>query len=312
MFARIGAPGAPNALARGAEGTIYVTTNNGTARGTPLVPSRVFSYRRDGSRAAGVAVEGQPPDHADGVTAAAVDPGNGHLVVVDANTARVIEVEPDTGRQRVLAKIPDLPPCFVPVGASDCQPGALDAGPVPSGAAFDARGTLYVSDSGQATIWRLVRGERKLQVWYQSFDFSTGDAPAGVAFDGRGHLLVTAGSSFDGNNPQSGGLYAIAIASDGSAGGRTLRATFSDADAPGAVAVGATRRAYVVLRGARAVVSVRPDGKAAGRYELGARLDAPGGVVVDADRFLVANQSTTNDPEKWHVIAVGIKDRPPA
>jgi hypothetical protein len=312
VFTRISAPGSPTAIALSRDGTLHVGTNNGSRRGGAPTPSSLLSFHPDGTTAGSIAVEGQPADHAEGLTAAAVDPRTGQVVVLDAATERIIAIDTTNGTQRELARLRDLRPCLL-VLLNTCEPGIFDHAPTPVGAAFDQRGVLYVADAGQATIWRLAPGDREPQPWHQRLDYATGDGLAGLALDTTGSLLLTVGTSLDLANPGAGGLYRIAVGNDGRAGRRTLVVGLHDAR-PGALAVGSSGTTYTVLRSTGSVLAVRPDGSTVNTYASSpgadVPLDAPSGLVVGNGRVLVANQSGTNDPNNWAVLAIAVDDSP--
>src|SRR6185437_15553190 len=70
----------------------------------------------------------------------AFNPTTGDLLVCDLGKSQVLKVDPQSGAAGVFAALPALTP-----GAS-AGPNAL---------AFDAAGNVYISDSFQATIWRV-------------------------------------------------------------------------------------------------------------------------------------------------------------
>lgn len=312
VFTRVGPPGAPSGVTVGADGTIYVTTDNGTVRGVARTPSKVLSYDSQGGPLGALSISGQPVDHTDGLTGAVLDPRTGHLLVLDAGTARIIAIDPAAGTQRVFARVPDLPSCLLAPTSTACEPGPQDHVPAPHAAAFDAQGALYVTDPSQATIWRMRAGDSAPQIWHQSIDYATGDGPAGLAFDAGGRLDFTVGTSLDVNNPGAGGLYRLTINLDGSPGVRTLRAAYARDDRPGALAIGASGISYLVLRGPGSLLAVRPDGTLATRFTSppGADipLDGPAGLTVTTGRLLVANQSTRNSARHWAVLSVAVDD----
>lgn len=311
-FATVPTPGAPNGLAVRADGSVLVTTGNGTARGAPG-PSHLFSYSTSGALVADVAVEGQPDGHADGLTGAAVDPTDGSIVVLDAATGRVLDHDPVGLAVTVRTTLIDLPPCLLALGAPACEPGLLDHKPLPTAAVFDRTGTLYISDPAQATIWRQPRSASQAEAWYQSTDFATGDGPTGLAWDRGGDLEFTVGKSLDRDNPDAGGLYRLTVNADGTPGARALAAKFNLDDEPGAIATGQSGTTYIILRGSGSIVSIGPDGQPTGRIDppgSGATpIDTPSALALRDGELLVANQSP-NTPSRWAVLAITVDDGP--
>lgn len=309
-FARVDHPGSPGGLAVARGGTVYVTTNNGTARGDSGA-SHVLAFDSAGVQTADRAIDGQAADHVNGLTGAAVDPITGAVAVLEPDRARVFSIDMSSGAQRVLTEIPDLPACLISLGALPCQQGAEDRAPFPVAAAYNAQGDLFVTDPSQDTIWRLRLGAQAPEVWQQSTYFTIGDGPYGLAVDGDA-VEFTVGTSFDPAAPTSGGLYRVAINADGSAGALTLVAAFPRGAEPGPLAVGHTATAYVVLRATGTIVAITPAGAEAWRIDPpGAGtipLDTPSALALMAGRLLVANQGTGADPAPWAVLAVSVND----
>ena len=309
-FARVNHPGAPGGLAVARGGTVYVTTNNGTARGDPGA-SHVFAFDSAGTQTADRAIDGQPADHVNGLMGAAVDPVSGAVAVLEPDQARVLSVDMTSGAQRLLADIPDLPACLISLGASPCQQGAEDRAPFPVAAAYNVQGDLFVTDPSQDTVWRLRPGAQTPEVWHQSTYFTIGDGPYGLALD-ENAVEFTVGASFDPAAPTSGGLYRVAINADGTAGALTLVAAFPRGTEPGPLAVGNTGTAYVVLRATGTIVALTPAGAESWRIDPPGGgplpLDTPSAVALLPGRLLVANQGTGTNAAHWAVLAITVND----
>ncbi|MFN2537540.1 MAG: hypothetical protein ABR549_05235 [Mycobacteriales bacterium] len=307
VLARVARPGAPGGLAVTAAGQLYVGTDNGTARGVPGA-SKLFQYDgRTGALKAAMTITGQPRDHADGLGALAVGPSA--VYAVDRDLFRVLSIDRVTHSQTVAATVPDVKPCLLPPGTTPCEPGALDHEPALTALALDDSGALFISDEGQATIWRLARGARAVSPWYQSMDFATGDGPAGLALDNTGSLLVTVGMSLDTNNANKGCLYSISRRPDGTPGDRVLLASFTSSDRPGPVVMDVSGVAYVILRGTGTIVTV--SGRTATRMTTASSpipLDDPAALAIAGNRLLVANRGTTHDATHWAVLSFPLPD----
>jgi len=79
----------------------------------------------------------------------------------------IYRLDPATGTQEPYgAPFPDLLPCLIPL-ASPCSPTLLNLPPIPNDIAFDPDGNAYVTDSLQATIWRVPAGGGAPQIWFQ-------------------------------------------------------------------------------------------------------------------------------------------------
>lgn len=311
-FARVDRPGAPGGLAVGRNGTVYVTTDNGSAHGDPGA-SHLFSYDSRGNRVADQTIADQPSNHANGLTGVAVDPISGHVAVLQPDAPRILSIDAAAGGQRLLAEIPDLPACLISLGANPCQQGAEDRRPFPVAAAFDARGDLFVTDPAQDTIWRLRSGAQIPDVWFQSPYFAVGDGPYGLALTDSA-IEFTVGTTIDPAAPAAAALYRVAVDADGTAGALTIVALFPRGDGPGSLAVGSSGTAYVVIRRTGAIVAVTPAGSESWRIDppgAGAiPIDTPSALVLVPGQLLIANQGSGTDPAHWAVLAVTVNEGP--
>lgn len=116
-------------------------------------------------------------------------------------------------------RVPDLPACPGGVVVPDvaCSPTLTDERPIMNEMAFDARGNLYLSDSNQATIWRIPpRGPlpRQAEIYFRSsrFDAEGGFGPNGLRVSPDGKKLYIAISD-DGVTPRGAraGVYTLPL-----------------------------------------------------------------------------------------------------
>jgi streptogramin lyase len=307
VFARVPSPGAPGGIAVAPDGTVYVTTDNGTAAGE-RGPSHVFGFSARGALVSDRIAGDQRADHRFGLSGIAVDPLRGDVTVLDRDGARVIAVDSRSGVMREVTKVPDLPACVISVGAAACQSGVEDRAPMPIAAAYAPDGTLFFTDPAQETVWRLRPGAATPEIWFQSPYFTQGDGPFGIDVQERA-LTFTVGSTVD---PSAfgggGGLYRVPIGDDGSAGDLALVHAFASGDAPGAVAVAPNGSSYVLLRGRNAIVLVAPDGTTTKTIEPPAgsavRLDSPFALALVLGALLVANGHGSTDTGRWAVLEI--------
>ena len=91
-----------------------------------------------------------------------------------------------TGKQdRYSTPFPDLKPCGQ--AAPPCSPTPFDAPALPNDIVFAANGTAYVTDSLQATIWRVPPGGGIPQIWFQDARLATPSfGPNGIRIDPTG------------------------------------------------------------------------------------------------------------------------------
>ncbi len=62
---------------------------------------------------------------------------------------------------------PNLPPCFAAPPGAPCSRTPFDGPPTPNDILFDRAGNAYVTDSFQATIWKVPPRGGTPQVWFQ-------------------------------------------------------------------------------------------------------------------------------------------------
>jgi hypothetical protein len=291
---------------------VFVTTDNGDARGGDG-PSHVFAYDSGGVASSDLVIAGQPEERVGGLAGVAVGPDRGDLAVVDPEGRRIVSVDMAAGTQAVRARIPDLPVCLLPLATVACQPGVEDREPFPVSVAYDGARHLFVTDPAQDTIWRLRPGESSPEVWYQSVHFTTGAGPHGIAVDGAS-VTFTVGASHDLSALGAGALYRLAVEPDGSAGELTFVHAFPRGEPPGALALGSSGAAYVVLGSSGAIVTIARDGSQTGRIDPPGTgpipLDSPSAVALVHGGLLVANGRTSDDAERWAVLTLVVDDGP--
>lgn len=98
--------------------------------------------------------------------------GNGRLYVLNTQLG-IYRLTPEDGTQQLYAKpFPDLKPCVPLVVPPPCSPTPADAPALPNDIVFDETGNAYVTDSMQATIWRVPAGPvppggKTPEIWFQ-------------------------------------------------------------------------------------------------------------------------------------------------
>jgi hypothetical protein len=145
---------------------LYVCTDAhfGTVgQGPPEV--QVFS-RRNGSLLERVPIQGVDLTQEHGMSAGAFDLF-GRLYVLSVQQG-VVRIDFRTGEQDVYAPpLPFLPMCSeVPPGVP-CAPKLGPLPPLSNDIVFDWEGTAYISDSFQATIFRVPNGGGAPEIWFQ-------------------------------------------------------------------------------------------------------------------------------------------------
>jgi sugar lactone lactonase YvrE len=165
VFAHVGFPGQPEPIAIGPDGYVYVGTNQENRGIGSRVPSRIFVYDRHGRVVRQEVIRGQDLSRSHGIIGLIFD-GSGLLYVLDRSTpARVIRLDPTTGKQTTFATFSDVPLCSAG-RISDCSYTPTDAPPGPDVGSFAPDGTLYVTDLEQGLIWKVPRRGGHAKVWF--------------------------------------------------------------------------------------------------------------------------------------------------
>jgi sugar lactone lactonase YvrE len=246
------------------------------------VPSRVLEYDDEGTLLRSWTMTGQDLAQAHGVQVATSD-GSGQLVLLDKAPPRIVLLDPRTGSQTTEATFP--------------------AGSIPNYAAWGPDGSLYVTDYGKPTIWRVPPGGGQPQQWLTDPQLDGGPfGTTGIALAPDRSTLIIGQQSEAGlgaGNPSTGRLLTVAIGRDGKPGGLTPLWESRPADGPDGFAIARSGAIYVALLGANQIAVVGPDGSERERFPAGpggangsaVPFDNPSSVRFLGTRLMVANQS---------------------
>lgn len=297
VFSRVPYPGTPAYVFKHSNGRVYAGTFAGLS--PKKARSRVFEWTAGGTLLRSWTVPGQDLDNAPGIQVANQD-ARGRLVVLEKSTSAVLTLDVRTGRWTRQATLPDLPLCKS--GRRPCSPNAADNQAIPNYATWGPDGALYITDYGQAVIWRLPAGGGTPRVWFSSakldgtLDFGT----TGLVYrPGRRDLLIaqqtTAGLSAVGR------LYRLPIRADGKPGTLTTIWKSNLADLPDGFGIGRSGRIYlanvglsnqlVVLSATGRELERFPKSPGGGANGSPIPFDGPSNATFVGTRVLVANQS---------------------
>lgn len=156
--------------------------------------------------------------------------------------------------------LPDLTPCALTLGKAPCSPTLVNAPPLSNDLAFDEAGNLYVTDSLQATIWRIPPGGGAPQIWFQH-------AKLGGAYVGvngirlnpeRTRLFFTVTNDAFGQ----GYVYTLPLVAKPKASDLKVFHHYAHLEGPDGIAFGASGRLYVALAlpGSSGISVLDPDG----------------------------------------------------
>jgi hypothetical protein len=302
VIALMPSPGYPALSLVGPDGTIYVGSFENPAGDS--LPSKVFAFAPDGHIIRSYTVPGQDLAAEHGVQVAAMD-ADGVLYLLDQHPARILTLDPRTGKFGYYGSFHDVPGCSASGRTSDCSDTILDNEPEPDYGAWGTDGSLYVTDYTQGLIWRVPRGGGNAEVWFTSPVIDGGlFGPAGLVLlpDHRTLLFSTGtnGPTTIGSNPTAGGLYKVKIAPSGKAYGLTKLWESGPREAPDGFAVSGAGNIYLTLVGpaANQIVEVSPTGSELARYPsplqnatMSVPFDEPSSAQFSGQSLIVTNQS---------------------
>jgi sugar lactone lactonase YvrE len=311
VFARVPAPGLPEGIAVDARrARVYVGTSPKNA-GPNRPPSKMFAFSAHGRLRAQWTITGQDlTNNSYGLYGMSLDRG-GRLYIADFAPARVIRLNPRTGVQRDYARLPDVPPCVPQLVTDQCSATQDDRSAFPNYPTFGPDGSMYVTDTAQALIWRVRRGGGEAKVWFTDPSLDTVFGPDGAQVMPGSHGLLFAIATPGPLVPA--GLYLLPIRRDGGAG--QLRPFWQ---APfgqflDGFAFGRSGKVYATLNNGLVVLS--PKGTVVASVPQQQRgqdipFDAPANVAFAGHRALVTNHAwITRDASHYAVLDVNAGER---
>lgn len=327
VFARVQAPGYPAYVHAHTNGRVYAGTYTNPQGDTQ--PSVVREWSPSGTLLRSWRVPGQRLDQPHGVQVAH-QTVRGELVLLEKSTSSLRLLDTRTGRQRRVARFPDLPACADPSAApppgAGCSPNVLDLPAVPNYATWGPGGALFVTDYGQAVVWRVPPRGGRPRVWFASPALDgTQFGTTGIVFrPGRRDLLVSQQSTaLDGTAPVHGKLYRLPITRTGRPGPLETLWTSRPTELPDGFGIARSGRIYLANAGPSAqLVVLSPTGEELERFpevplagDNGSPVpfDTPSNATFRGTSVLVANQSFAGDTAHHAVldVAVGEPGRAP-
>jgi sugar lactone lactonase YvrE len=242
--------------------------------------------------------------------------GQGRLYVLNTQLG-IYRLDTGSGQQQSYSKpFPDLPACNG--NNAPCSPTAFDAPSLPNDIAFDEDGNAYVTDSLQATIWRVKPGGGTPKIWYQDARFAT--VPGGIGTNGirlspdRSKVFVTVtvdqtGQAF---------IYTLPLVEHPKASKLTVFKAFGPNDLPDGIAFGKSGNLYVAIATpfASGIVILAPNGSEVGRLANAAPglinpYDSPANIAFNGQgSLLVTNHAfATMIPSQFTVLDVYVNDK---
>lgn len=320
VLATVPAPGYPGALGfpeglavNGNKVYVGASATFGTAGS---VASQIYAFdRKSGALSRTYVIQGQDLSQEHAISNLAFD-GDDRLYALDTQQG-VIRLELGSGAQEVYAPIPDLLPCSVALPGTDCSPTLFDRPPLPNDIVFTEDGTAYVTDSFQATIWRIPAGGGYAEVWFQAPVLDDLFGPNGVRLspDRSQLVFVQTMTGFDFGTP--GFIYTLPLVDQPTSADLSVFHAYGF-ESPDGIAFGASGNLYVALALTNQISVLAPDGTELSRYSGPASspsgpipFDAPASVAFDnsSKSLVVTNHALFSGiPQNFTVIDVVVND----
>src|SRR3954469_1331488 len=312
VLAHIPPPGYPALSLVAPDRTIYVGTFTDAA-GNNTAPSKVFVFLPGGQLKREYTIEGQTPGEVHGVQVAAID-AKGRLYLLDQHPARIVRLDPVTGKQPTYATFKDVQPCL-PGASGNCSATSMDNEPEPDYAAWGTDGSLYVTDYTQGLIWRLPPGGGAAKIWLTdpALDGSMFGVAGIVLMPDHKTLMIStsAGPVVGPGDPTTGKLYTVPIKADGTPGPLHKLWESGPREGPDGFALAASGNIYLALvgPGANQIVEISPTGQEIARAPdpaansgMEVPFDSPSSVQFDGDRMIVTNDAFFSGDQSHMVV----------
>lgn len=240
--------------------------------------------------------------------------GSGDLFVLNTQLG-LYRLDPGTGQQTAYSDpFPDLPACGL-FPKAPCSPTPVDLPPLPNDVVLDAAGNAYVSDSMQATIWKVKPGGGAPEIWFQDQRFASPYIGVnGLRLDpARQKLYITVSIDL----LTRGFVYTLPLVAKPKAADLKVFKQFAAGEAPDGIAFGATGDLYVALAlpTTSGFVVLGPGG-AEKKRSVNALLsptvpyDSPANLAFDGvdSLFVINHAAITNLPTHFTLLDVYVGD----
>ncbi len=207
--------------------------------------------------------------------------------------------------------MPDLPPCATAPPGTPCSPTATDLPPLPNDIVFDPAGNAYVTDSFQATIFRIPPGGGAPQIWFQDprLDGIVGANGIRLSLDRRRILVAVTFTA-----SSTGFVYSLPLVDAPTAADLTVFHQYGT-EGPDDFALGRSGRVYVSLAVSNQLSVLDPSGAEIARYSGpatdGTPMDSPSGVALKSRSVLLNNHALfSGNQAHMAVFDIRVDDRP--
>ena len=239
-------PGFPEGIAVNGDKIYVAGPASFDTAGTPA--SKVFAYDlKTGELLQTYEIQGELTQFPHANSCIAFD-AEGRLYVVNLQLG-VVRIDTGSGAQEIYAgPLPNLLPCSQ-TQSSPCSPTVADGPPLPNDIAFDNEGNLYLTDSLQATIWRIPPGGGQPQVWFQDSRLDTPFGANGLRIgpdNATIYFAVTAEAVGPFGNFLGGKIYTLPLVDSPQASDLQTFHQYNG-EAPDGIAFGKSGKLYVAL-----------------------------------------------------------------
>ncbi len=226
----------------------------------------------------------------------------------------IYRIDIESGEQETYAAaIPDIPTCLFSKKDESCSPGLRNRFPMANDIAFDAHGNAYITDSLQATIWKVPAGGGAPEVWFQDFllnSFIFGFVGVnGLRLDPTGTMVYITVTS----NPRNQGIiYTLPLTQNPGSEDLSEFHVFDKGETPDGIAFGASGRLYTVINGDNTkIIVLNPDGTEYSRIESDLFRSSANAAFDGEGSLLVVNHPISDgreDPSLFKVLKMFVDD----
>lgn len=310
-------PGFPEGIAVNGDKVYVAGPASFDTAGTPA--SKVFAYDlKTGELLQTYEIQGELTQFPHANSCIAFD-AEGRLYVVNLQLG-IVRLDLGSGNQEIYAgPLPNLLPCSQ-TQSGPCSPTFLDLPPLPNDIAFDTAGNLYLTDSFQATIWRIPSGGGQPQIWFQDNRLDTPFGANGLRLspdNTKVYFAVTAEGVGPFGNFLGGKIYTLPLVNSPSAA--DLQTFYQyNGEAPDGIAFGKSGDLYVALAAPfnSGVSILAPAGVETTRLTnpVGSPIfpyDSPANIAFgkDGSIFLTNHAFATMIPANFTVLNVFVDDK---
>lgn len=256
VFAQLPAqPGFPESIAVHGR-RVYIS---GGAQFGYFVPPVVLAYDLDtGEQVASYPLRGENPSLPMAGTGLAF--GKNDMLYVGSLQQGVLRFDvddPGAPMQHYASALPDLPTCAFISPGTPCSPTAVDSPPLINDLVFDKSGNLYITDSFQATIWRVPPGGGAPKIWFQSSVLDTSFGANGMRIGPKGDLAYFS-LTFDASG--AGYVYTVPLVAKPKPSDLKVFHAYTPGAGPDGIAFGKSGKLYVALAGYNQISVLGADG----------------------------------------------------